>query len=84
MVIAVTPAHEEFAARIGRAGVCGDADGVDAILDEIAGAGVECALAVLAVQSRNLIWMLKLTQGEDAARALFEKTIIDAGAACDD
>ena len=84
MNITVQPAHEEFGARLGRAGVTGDADGADRVLAEIAGAGLECALAVLAVQSRNLVVTLTLLRGPDEARGIFEKTIIDAGAALDD
>ena len=76
MNINVTPVHEDYAARLGQAGTDSDADRCDAILAEIADAGLETALAVLAVQTRNLVWMLTLEHGEEAARKLFETTII--------
>jgi len=82
--VPVTPAHQEFAARLGRAGCGSDAAAVDAIIDEIADAGLEAVLAVLAVQTRNLVMLLKLTRGVDDARTLFENTIAEAQAASDD
>jgi len=57
---------------------------VDAIIDEIADAGFECALAVMTVQTRNLVWMLKLTRGADEAAILFDNTIAAAQVAGDD
>ena len=80
----ITPAIEEFAARLGQAGVCADSAKLDAIFEEIRVGGIEAALAVLTVQTRNLVWMLRLTQGDEGTRALFERTITDAQAACDD
>lgn len=83
-IVTVTPAAEEFAARLGAAGTDRDAAKVDAVLGEIAAAGLPMALAVLAVQTRNLVWMLKLQHGDEAARKLFETTVLQAGEACDD
>ena len=82
--VTVTPAHEEFAARLGAAGTGSDAAAVDAILDEIADAGLACAMATLAGQTRNLVVTLMAQHGEDATRALFETTALQAGAAVDD
>jgi hypothetical protein len=82
--VTVTPEHEEFAARLGRAGCGTDVAAADAIIDEIADAGLECTLAVLAVQTRNLVMLLKLTRGPDEALELFTNTIAEAQAAIDD
>jgi hypothetical protein len=43
MDVEVTFAHQEFAARLGQAATNSDADRVDALLDEIADAGLETA-----------------------------------------
>jgi hypothetical protein len=83
MDVPVTPVHEEYAARLGFAAMQSDAAAIDGILDEIADAGLAYALAVVAVQTRNLVWTLRLHQGDEVARSLFERTIIDAGQACD-
>ncbi len=84
MNIEVTPASQEFAARLGRAGVIRDADGIDSILAEIAAGGVDAVLAVLAVQTGNLVTLLSLQQGPEMARKIFERTILDAGAVIDE
>jgi hypothetical protein len=41
-------------------------------------------LAVLAVQTRNLVMLLKLTRGADEAAILFDNTIAAAQVAGDD
>jgi hypothetical protein len=82
--VEVKPLHEEFAARLGQAGTDQDAARVDAILAEIADAGLQTALAVLAVQTRSLVWMLTLERGREEARKVFTTTILEAGQACDD
>ena len=84
MDVRVNPVHEEFAARLGQAGTTADAAQATAILDEIGAAGVECALAVLAVQSRNLVMLLSLMQGRESALQVFDRTVLDAGQACDE
>jgi hypothetical protein len=57
---------------------------VDSTLREIRAAGMDTALAVIAVLYRNLGAALVATNGVTAARAILEATIIDANAADDD
>jgi hypothetical protein len=83
MKVTVRPEHEEFAARLGQAGVQSDEAKVDAILDEIADAGLEAALAVLCSQTHSLIMMLRLWRGPDEALELFTNTIAEAQVAID-
>jgi len=84
MNVVVTPLHEEYAARLGAAGCGSDAAAADAILDEIADAGLTCALAVLCCQTRNLAQTVMLQHGPQTALRLFETTAMQAGAACDE
>ena len=84
MEIRVRPEHEEFAARLGQAGVQSDAAKADSILNEIADAGLECAMAVLCVQTRSLVWTLSFLRGPDDALKLFSNTIAAASLAVDD
>jgi hypothetical protein len=49
-----------------------------------ADAGLDTALAVLAVQTRSLVAMLTLEHGREETRKLFERTILDAGAVLDE
>ncbi|WP_099024709.1 hypothetical protein [Mycolicibacterium palauense] len=82
--IEIEPAHQAVAARLGLALVDGDADRVDAALTEAATAGLEPTLAMLAVQSRNLVAALMLLQGLEDTRAVFQRTILDAKLAADE
>lgn len=82
--IQITAQHQAIAARLGLAVVDGDPDRVDAALSEAASAGLDAALAVLAVQSQSLAAVLMVHQGAEAARAVFQRTILDAGLADDD
>jgi hypothetical protein len=45
---------------------------VDGIVAEIADAGLETALAALAVQTRNLVLLMTLQHGEEATRRLLK------------
>jgi hypothetical protein len=82
--IEIEPNHQAIGARLGLALLDGDADRVDQALDEAAVEGLPATLAILAVQTRNLVAALMLLQGMDDARAVFQRTIIDAGMADDD
>lgn len=82
--IQITAQHQAIAARLGLAVVDGDPDRVDAALSEAASAGLDATLAVLAVQSQSLAAVLMAHQGTEAARAAFQRTILDAGLADDD
>ena len=82
--VQIQPAHQALAARLGLAAVDGSADRIDAGLSEVAALGITEALAVLAVQTRNLAAALVASQGRDCARAVFQRTILDAGVADDE
>ncbi len=73
-----------MAARGGLAAVDFNAARVDSTLREIRAAGMDTAVAVIAVLYRNLGAALVATNGVTAARAILEATIIDANAADDD
>lgn len=79
--VQIQPEHQALAARLGLAAVDGSADRIHSGLSEVAALGIPDALAVLAVQSRNLAAALVASCGVDAARAVFERTILDAGEA---
>ena len=79
--VQIQPQHQAIAARLGLAAVDGSADRVDSGLSEVAALGIPDALAVLAVQSRNLAAAVIALQGLDGARAVFQRTILDAGMA---
>ena len=81
--IAIEPVHQAIGARLGLALADGDPARVDAALSEAADGGLEATLAVLAVQSRNLVAALMLLQGLEATRAVFQRTILDAKLADD-
>jgi hypothetical protein len=76
--IEIQPSHQPIAARLGLAIADSDADRVDQALAEAASAGLEPTLAILAVQTRNLVAALMLLQGLDETRAVFARTILDS------
>jgi len=82
--VQIEPQHQAIAARLGLAAVDGSADRIDNGLSEVAALGIPDALAVLAVQSRNVAAALVASQGVDGARAVFQRTILDAGVADDE
>ena len=75
--IEIEPQHQAIAARLGLALLDGDPDRVDGALSEVAALGLECALAVLAVQTRNLVSALT-PHGIEQARAVLQRTTLDA------
>lgn len=81
--IEIAPNHQAIAARLGLALTDGDPDRVDAALLEAANEGLDATLAILAVQTRNLVAALMLLQGTEHTRAVFQRTILDAGVAGD-
>ncbi|TXH22415.1 MAG: hypothetical protein E6R06_17230 [Mycobacterium sp.] len=81
--IEIEPEHQAIGARLGLALVDGDPDRVDAALSEAATAGLDATLAILAVQTRNLVAALMILQGLEDTRAVFARTILDAGLASD-
>lgn len=82
--IRIEPLHQVLAARLGLAAIDGAAERIDGGLSEVAALGVSDALAVLAVQSRNLAAALVAALGIDGARAVFARTVLDAGVAGDE
>lgn len=82
--IKIEPEHQEIAARLGLALLDSDPARVDAALSETAARGLDGVLAVLAVQSWNLAAMMAALQGLDDARAVLQRTILDAKLARDE
>lgn len=82
--IEIQPLHQAIGARLGLALLDGDADRVDTALSEAAAAGLEPTLAILAVQTRNLVAALMVLQGLEPTRAVFQRTILDAELAGDE
>ncbi len=79
--IAIQPHHQAVAARLGLAAVDESNDRTGKGLAEVAALGIPDALAVIAVLSHNLANALTGTVGVDAARKMFERTILVAGEA---
>ena len=82
--IVITPEHQAIAARLALAFVDSDEHRLDAAITEVAALDREAALAVAAVQSRNLAAALSGLLGDEAARAALQRTILDAGMAGDE
>ncbi len=82
--IAIKPAHQELAARLVLGAVDGSAERIDRGLTEVAAAGMSAALAVIAVQSRNLAAALLESHGVDGAQAVLGRTVLDAKMADDE
>ena len=82
--ITIEPEHQAIAARLGLGLLDGSPDRVDAALTEAATAGLDATLAILAVQSRSLVAALMILQGLESARAVFQRTILDAKLAGDE
>ena len=83
--IAIAPQHQQIAARLALAFVDSAEDRLGLVLAEVGALDREAALAVAAVQSRNLAAALTGLLGSDeAARAALQRTILDAGMAGDE
>lgn len=81
--IDIEPSDQGVAARLGLAAVDLDAGRVDAALDALAAAGLDRALAVVAVLTRNLAAEMASHYGVEIARAILARTVLDAQAADD-
>jgi hypothetical protein len=79
--IVITPEYQAIAARLALAFIDADEHRLDAAITEVAALDREAALAVAAVQSRNLAAALSGLLGDEAARAALQRTILDAGMA---
>ncbi|HPY26394.1 MAG TPA: hypothetical protein PLK19_18995 [Mycobacterium sp.] len=83
--IVITPERQVIAARLALAFIDADEHRLNAAITEVAALDREAALAVAAVQSRNLAAALTGLLGSDeAARAALQRTILDAGMAGDE
>lgn len=83
--IAIAPQHQQIAARLALAFVDSAEDRLGLVLAEVGALDSDGALAVLAVQSRNLAAALTgLPSLDEAARAALQRTILDAGMAGDE
>lgn len=82
--IAIEPIHQEIAGRLGLALIDTDPERVGMALAEVAEAGLEAALAIVAVQTRNLVAALMMLQGLEDARASLQRTILDSKLAGDE
>ena len=82
--IVITPEHQVIAARLALAFIDADEHRLNAAITEVAALDREAALAVAAVQSRNLAAALTGLLGDEAARAALQRTILDAGMAGDE
>ena len=82
--IVITPERQATAARLALAFIDADEHRLDAAITEVAALDREAALAVAAVQSRNLAAALTGLLGDEAARAALQRTILDAGMAGDE
>lgn len=76
--IIITAEHQAIAARLGLAMLEGDTARVSAALRD-ADNSIEDWLAVLAVQTRNLVNLMVMLQGADTARRVLEGAILEAG-----
>ena len=82
--IVITPERQATAARLALAFIDADEHRLNAAITEVAALDREAALAVAAVQSRNLAAALTGLLGDEAARAALQRTILDAGMAGDE
>lgn len=82
--LAITPNHQQLAARGALAAIGLDSPRIDLVLSEIRDGGMDDALAVIAVLIRNLSTALVTVNGATAARLVLERTILDAQAAGDE
>jgi len=82
--IAIAPQHQQIAARLALAFVDSAEDRLGLVLAEVGALDSDGALAVLAVQSRNLAEALSRLMGsQESARSVLQRTILDAGMAAD-
>ena len=79
--IEVTPADQQLASRLGLASIDNDPDRYRQVMAEIQAGGMPCALRVIAVLNNHLASGMATSLGLAAARAVFERTILDAGEA---
>jgi hypothetical protein len=77
----VSPADQGLAARLTLAALDGDPDRVKSGLLEMVGAGADCAVAGIGLLTRHLAVTLVSKHGEEKARAMLQKVILDAGEA---
>ncbi len=83
--IAIAPQHQQIAARLALAFVDSAEDRLGLVLAEVGALDSDGALAVLAVQSRNLAEALSRLMGsQESARSVLQRTILDAGMAGDE
>ena len=83
--IVIAPEHQAMAARLALAFIDADEHRLNVAITEVAALDSEAALAVAAVQSRNLAAALtELLGSDEAARAALQRTILDAGMAGDE
>ncbi|MDQ1308234.1 MAG: hypothetical protein QG671_4068 [Actinomycetota bacterium] len=82
--IAIAPQHQQIAARLALAFVDSAEDRLGLVLAEVGALDSDGALAVLAVQSRNLAEALSRLMGsQESARSVLQRTVLDAGVATD-
>ena len=82
--IAIAPQHQQIAARLALAFVDSAEDRLGLVLAEVGALDSDGALAVLAVQSRNLAEALSQLMGSpESARSVLQRTVLDAGLATD-
>jgi len=83
--IAIAPQHQQIAARLALAFIDSAEDRLGLVLAEVGALDSDGALAVLAVQSRNLAEALSRLMGsQESARSVLQRTILDAGMAGDE
>lgn len=82
--IVIRPEHQAIAARLALAFVDEDEGRLGRVTAEVAALTPDDALAVLAVQSRNLASALTDLASAEAARAVLQRTVLDAGMAGDE
>ena len=83
--IAIAPLHQQIAARLALAFIDSAEDRLGLVLAEVGALDGDGALAVLAVQSRNLAEALSRLMGsQESARSVLQRTVLDAGVAADE
>src|SRR6476620_465964 len=80
----VSLADQQPASRLGLASIDNDSDRYRQALAEIVAGGMPTALAVISVLNQLLASGMATSMGVEASRAVFERTILDAGAASDE
>ncbi|BDB43318.1 MULTISPECIES: hypothetical protein [Mycobacterium] len=76
--IQIEPNHQAIGAQLALGLLDANPKHVHRALTRAAVAGLDATLAILTVQTRNLVVALMLLQGSDATRAALQRTLIDA------